>query len=61
MQEKLKEMRKKALLTQKEAGERLGVGQSTIAMWETGGCVPRTELVPKIADVYGCKIEELFV
>ncbi len=60
MKEKLKEMRKKAMLTQKEAGEKLGVGQSTVAMWENGGCVPRTEMIPKIADVYGCGVAELF-
>jgi transcriptional regulator with XRE-family HTH domain len=60
MKEHLREKRMNAKLTQEEAGKRLGVGQSTVAMWETGGCVPRTEMLPKIADLYGCSIADLF-
>jgi hypothetical protein len=29
-------------------------------MWETGESFPRSELLPKIATLYGCIIEELY-
>lgn len=60
MKKRLAEKRKAALLTQTEAGKRLGVSQSTVAMWETGGCVPRTDMLPKIANVYGCQVADFF-
>lgn len=60
MKNALKRMRIKAKLTQKQAADALGVSQSTISMWETGAALPRTELLERIATVYGCGIGDLF-
>jgi transcriptional regulator with XRE-family HTH domain len=60
MKEKLRALREAAKLTQKEAAAKLGVVQSAISMWETGESIPRTEILPKIASVYGCSISDFF-
>ncbi len=57
---KLKALRKKAGLTQHEAAKKLGVSQSTIAMWEVGANAPRAGLFQKIAEVYSCTVAEIF-
>ena len=60
MQERVKTLREAANLTQKEAARKLGVVQSAVSMWETGESKPKTEILPRIAAVYGCSISELF-
>lgn len=56
----LKNMREAAGLTQKQASEKIGVGQSAVSMWETGDSSPRAEKLPIIAAAYNCQIGELF-
>lgn len=51
--------RKKAGLTQDEVAKVLGVTPASVSMWETGRMMPRAYLLPKIATLYGCTIEEL--
>lgn len=51
--------RKKAFLSQRAAAESLNVTDATVCMWETGKTLPRAALLPKIAELYGCSIEEL--
>jgi len=55
-----KRFRKCAGLKQVDAAARLAVAQSTISMWETGESLPRAELLPKIAALYGCTIDDLY-
>ena len=43
------------------AASKLGVSQSTISMWENGENYPRAELLPKIASLYGCTVDELLI
>lgn len=57
---RLKELRKKAKLTQKEFSLRLGISQSTICSWENNLSVPRVGALPKIAEALGCSIADLF-
>ena len=52
-------LREKAKLSQTKMGEKLGVSQSTVAMWETGENMPRTSMLIKIAEVLNCTIDEL--
>ena len=52
--------RKTANLTQQQAADALGVKRSTVAMWETGGNMPRAALLPRIAVAYQCSIADLF-
>ena len=56
---KFKSLREAAQFTQIELARKIGVGQSTIAMWETERSFPRAELLPKIASVLGCTVDEL--
>lgn len=53
------ELREKAGLTQKQAAAALGVDQSAISFWETGANNPRASLLPRIAALYGCTVDEL--
>lgn len=53
------ELREKAGLTQKQAAAALGVDQSAISFWETSINNPRTAMLPKIAALYGCTVDEL--
>lgn len=48
--EKIKSARKKAGLTQKQLGERLGITFQSVAQWETGKRIPKIETLQKIAD-----------
>lgn len=54
-----KEKREMAKLKQREVAEKLNISQSTISMWETGESLPRAELLPKIATLYDCTVDEL--
>ena len=51
--------RRIADITQKEAAAALGVHPSAVAQWETGKTRPRAALLPKIAELYGCTVDEL--
>ena len=57
--EDFRRLRRSASLTQTEASVLLGVRRTTISMWETGDAYPRAELLPKIAELYKCTIDEL--
>ena len=45
-------------LTQKEFANLLGIGQSTLSMWESGKVTPDLENIEKLAEVWGKKPEE---
>lgn len=56
----IKKLRAAKSLTQNGLAERLKINQSTVAMWETGKSMPNAALLPKIAEILGCTIDELF-
>ncbi len=47
-------------MSQAALAESLGVDNSTVAKWESGGVYPRAQLLPQIARILGCTIDELF-
>lgn len=47
-------------LSQKELGIKLGVSQKAVSKWETGKSFPKSELLPVIASIFNCKIEDLY-
>ena len=57
---KIKDFRMTKNLTQEEVADALGVQRTTVTMWETGKSVPRTELLPRLAELFGCTVDELF-
>jgi len=47
-------------LKQGLAAKKLDVTQGAVSNWETGSFKPRADLLPKIAKLYGCRIDDLF-
>lgn len=56
----LKKIREEKKITQLELAKMLSVSQSTIAMWETGEAMPRSDKLPELAKILGCSIDELY-
>lgn len=52
--------RKKLGITQEQLAQKLEVTNQAVSKWETDQCCPDTMLLPKIADVFGITIDELF-
>jgi len=50
--DKLKELRAKAGLTQKNVYEKLGIPQSTFSSWEIGKAEPSANMLLKLCDIY---------
>lgn len=58
---KFKELRQAVGATQTQIAERLNVAQSTVATWEINeNSYPRAELLPTLADLLHCTIDDLF-
>ena len=55
----LKKLRKEACLTQSQLSEFVGCSRSSIAQYETGKAYPRAELLPKLAQILNCTVDEL--
>ena len=47
-------------MTQAELAGQLGVNPSSVAKWETEKSYPRADLLPRIAQLLGCTIDELY-
>lgn len=52
--------RKTAGFTQEAFAEALGVTRSALAAWETGRAWPSAAILPQIADLLLCSIDELY-
>lgn len=52
--------RKKQGLTQEELAVKLGVTNQSVSKWESAQCCPDISLLPKLADIFGISIDELF-
>ena len=46
-------------LTQEDLASKMGVTQSAVTKWENGVTFPRAELLPKIAQILNCSVDEL--
>lgn len=58
---KFKELRQAVGATQSQIAEKLNVAQSTVATWEINeNSYPRAEILPILADLLHCSIDELF-
>lgn len=52
--------RKESGLTQNQFAEQLGVTYQAVSKWENGKSAPDVGLLPKIADIFACSLDELF-
>ena len=57
---RLADLRRKALLTQEDLAEKIGVTRPCISLYETGQRRIPVSLLPAIKDALGCTWEELF-
>lgn len=56
---KIKELRTKLGISQREVSEKLGIPQTTLFSYETQGSSPNIETIIKLADFYNVSIDEL--
>ena len=54
-----KRARERAGMSQAAAARRLGVSAGCVGQWELGYTQPRAALLPRVAALYGCTLEEL--
>ena len=52
--------RKEKGLTQEKLGELLGVSPQAVSKWERDQTMPDSFLLPRLADIFGCSIDDLF-
>ena len=52
--------RRKLGLTQDQLAQKLDVTNQAVSKWETDQCCPDVALLPKLADIFGISIDELF-
>ncbi|MBS6701488.1 MAG: helix-turn-helix transcriptional regulator [Clostridiales bacterium] len=56
----IKSLREKIHLTQENVASQLGVGRTAVSMWENGSSQPRADILPELAKVLQCKIDDLY-
>ena len=52
--------RKRLGLTQEQLAQRLDVTNQAVSKWETDQCCPDVTVLPKLADIFGISLDELF-
>lgn len=55
----LKKLREREDISQRELAEKLGIAQSTVAMWESGDSNPQHKTLLKIAEFFNVKLDYL--
>ena len=56
----LQPRRKAAGMTQADVAEALGIERATVGMWETGTSWPSARVLPDLAGLLCCSIDELY-
>lgn len=56
---KIKQLRKNKKLSQEQLANILSVERSTVAKWETGKALPRTDKLTEIAKALDCTVADL--
>ena len=56
----IQKFRKKCGLTQEGLAEKLNVSFQAVSKWETAKSAPDISFLPMLADIFGCRIDELF-
>jgi transcriptional regulator with XRE-family HTH domain len=53
-------LRRKQGLSQAQLAEKLNITQGAVSQWEMGLSKPKSEILPELAKVLDCTIDELF-
>ena len=56
----IKKYRELAGITPAELARIMGVDQAAVTRWERGLVWPRAAKIPKLADLFGCTIDQLY-
>lgn len=56
----IKDYRIRKGLSQEQLARLMGTTQAAVAMWETGARMPRADKLPKLAEVLGCTVADLY-
>lgn len=56
----IREYRIKKGISQAQLAKLMETTQAAVAMWETGARMPRAGKLPKLAEVLGCSVADLF-
>ena len=57
---RIRALRDAAGMTQMELASSMGVVQNAVSNWENEVCLPRARQLPLLAELLGCKIDDLF-
>jgi transcriptional regulator with XRE-family HTH domain len=57
---KIRQLRLKAKLTQEQLAQQLGLGAQSVSKWENGAAMPDITLLPRLAEIFGVSIDDLF-
>lgn len=55
----IKTKRKRLDMSQEDLAKKLGISQPAVAQWESGVSRPNISLLPKLAEVLECTVDEL--
>lgn len=56
----IRNYREKLGISRKDLALKMDVDDTTIAAWECGRILPRAAKLPKLANLFGCTIDDLF-
>ena len=56
----IREKREQKGLRQEDVAQALEVDRSTVAKWETGEAMPRSDKLPELAKILDCSIDDLY-
>lgn len=56
----LRPRRKAAGMTLQDVAEAMGCSINAVALWERGESLPTVDRLPKLAEVLGCTVDELY-
>ena len=57
---KIRALREKRNMSQKDLADKLSIDRSTVAKWETTNAFPRAPMLPTIAKILRCMINAFF-
>ena len=58
--QKIKDLRKENNVTQRALAKYLCITSQAISKWENGHTLPDVNMLPRIADMFGVSMDELF-